>query len=127
MEDRTPYVHQGFSRGEAFFGLMWLCIASFISVFLEVFYLGTWIGPVPVPYTIVIAFFFNLVLGKTAGLWTKSVPVKLAPLWVWCAGYGVFMMWSGVGGDQLLLNSFRSIALLIAGIGGGVWALRDVK
>ncbi|AZA11148.1 hypothetical protein [Corynebacterium gerontici] len=127
MEERQPYVHQGFSRAEAVLGVLWLCIASFISVFLEVFYLGTWIGPVPFPYTIVVALLFNCVLVKTSGLWTRFVPFQLAPLWVWCAGYALFMVWSGVGGDQLLLNSFRSIALLIAGVAGGVWALREAK
>lgn len=96
---------------EIFMGLFWLSIGAAISVLLEVVYLGTWIAGVPVPFTIVLAFFFNLVLCRTAWLWSPRL--ALVPLGVWLLGY--FLM------GNMLGSNFRSIALLLFGIAGGVY------
>ncbi|MDO5097118.1 MAG: hypothetical protein Q4D85_00055 [Corynebacterium sp.] len=119
-EKRT---YQGFSKGEAAFGLLWLSIGSLLSVLLEVVYLGTWIFGVPVPYTIPIAFFFNMVLTKTAMLWSKNTTIALIPLWVWVAGFFMLTMMVSVTGDQLVGANIRSILLLVAGVIGGGWPM----
>ena len=61
------------TRGEAVAGMAWLCLGAIISMFLEVIYLGTWMFGVAVPYTIPIAFCFNMVLTRTgwAGLYSS--------------------------------------------------------
>ena len=69
------------TRGEAVAGMAWLCLGAIISMFLEVIYLGTWMFGVAVPYTIPIAFCFNMVLTRTALLWTKNPYLALIPLW----------------------------------------------
>ncbi len=115
------HTYQGFSKSEAFFGLLWLSIGAALSVLLEVVYLGTWIFGIAVPYTIPVAFFFNMVLTKTAMLWTKNTAIALVPLWVWLLGFMVLTMWVSVTGDQLVGSNIRSILLMIAGIVGGGW------
>ena len=117
------HTYTGFSRTEQVTGLFWLSLGALVSVLLEVVYLGTWIGGVPVPYTIVIAFLFNMVLTKTGLLWSKNKAVALIPAYVWTAGYLILLMAESITGDQLLGNSLRSIALLIAGIIGASWPL----
>ncbi|GGG78042.1 hypothetical protein [Corynebacterium pelargi] len=126
-DDRTAYVHQGFSKGEAAFGLFWLSLGALISVFLEVIYLGTWIGGVPVPYTVVIALLFNLVLSKTALLWAPASPLKFLPLGVWILGFFLFVFATAGAGDTVLVPGIRSILLLLAGIAGGVWPMLRAK
>ena len=91
-----------FSRGEQVTGLVWLAIGALLSVFLEVIYLTARIplsngASVAFPITIVIAWWFNSVLTRTARLWSRT-PV-----------------------DTLLANNILSLLLLLAGIGGGVW------
>lgn len=125
------HTYSGFSRAEQAFGLFWLSLGALVSLLLEIVYLGTWIGPVPVPYTIIIAFFFNQVLTKTARLWNQKVLIALIPLIVWGLGYFLFTLGEGVTGDQLLGSNLRSLVLLFAGVAGGVWpiirALDSVK
>lgn len=115
--------HQDFSTGEMVVGLFWLGLGALISVLLEVVYLGTWIGGIAVPYTIPIAFLFNMVLTKTALLWSDNRAVAAVPLYVWTAGFLILTFWVGVTGDQLVGSNIRSILLLFAGIAGGGWPL----
>lgn len=116
------------SRGEIVGGLIWLSVAALVSVLLEVVYLGTWVTlpggtKLALPYTILVAFFFNRVLTRTALLWHRSPVVAAVPLYVWGAGFLAFMMGVGVTGDQLLGNNIRSVLLLFAGGAGGLWPL----
>lgn len=117
------HTYRGFGRGEQAFGLFWLCLGALVSVLLEVVYLGTWIGGVPVPYTIVIAFLFNMVLTRTGLLWSKNFAVALIPAYAWTAGFFILTMWVGVTGDQLVGTNLRSILLLLAGLTGAGWPL----
>lgn len=115
-----------FSRGEAIGGLVWLGIGALFSLFMEMLYLGTWVtvpglGEVPLPWTILAALLFNAVLTKTAMLWSHNTWVHLIPLLVWVTGYFVALAGADAMGLQLLGNNFRTIALLITGIAGGVW------
>ena len=123
MSDHVTEKHTylGFSKSEAVFGLLWLSFGAALSVLLEVVYLGTWIFGIAVPYTIPIAFFFNLVLVKTAMLWTKNIAIALLPLWVWLTGFMLLTMVVSVTGDQLVGENIRSVVLMIAGVAGGSW------
>lgn len=121
-------VRTDFSRGEAVGGLVWLSVAALISVLLEVVYLGTWVTlpggtQVAVPYTIIIAFLFNMVLTRTARLWNPAPAVAAVPLYVWTGGYLALMFGVAVTGDQLVGSNIRSVLLLFAGLAGGVWPL----
>lgn len=121
-------VRTDFSRGEAIGALIWLSVGALFGLFVEMLYLGTWIpvpglGMVPFPWTIVAAFLFNGVLTSTAKLWSRHTWVLLVPVVVWTVGFFVALAGAEAMGIQLLGNNFRTIALLIAGIAGGVWPL----
>lgn len=127
--DASPHVTQrvvptDHSRAEIIFGLFWLSLGAAVSALLEVVYLGTWIAGVPVPYTIVIAFFFNMVLVRTAKLWTPNPLIALTPLYVWICSYFALTITGAVTGDQFLASSLRSMLLLIIGAAGGAYGLR---
>lgn len=114
---------KNFSTAEMVGGLVWLGLAALVSVLLEVVYLGTWIGGVAVPFTIPVAFLFNLVLTKTGLLWSSKPAIAAVPLYVWTAGFLLLTFWVGVTGDQLVGSDIRSIGLLSAGLAGGGWPL----
>ncbi|MDO4631458.1 MAG: hypothetical protein Q4A82_04135 [Corynebacterium sp.] len=103
--------------------MLWLCVGAIISMFLEVIYLSTWIFGVAVPYTIIIAFFFNMVLTKTALLWTKNTLFAMIPLWAWMIGILLMAFIFSFTGDQLVGSNIRSILLMVAGAAGGSWPL----
>lgn len=131
MNKGAGFTYTDFSRGEAAFGLFWLALAAVLSAFLSVVYLGAWasIGPFrfPFPYPIVLALLFNLVLTRTAKLWTNRKLVAAIPVIAWCVTFLVLTFWVTVTGDQLVGPNLRSILLLIAGIAGGSWPLLDAK
>lgn len=125
-ERNRSFIHRDLSRGEVVGGIIWLCIGALASLLLEVFYLGTWLTlpggfRVPFPYMIIVAFLFNMVLSRTAMLWTRSTPVAMAPLGTWVAGFIAMLVWSVVVGDQLLAANLRTVLLLFAGAAGGIW------
>lgn len=121
-------VRTDFSRGEAVAGLVWLSVAALISVLLQVVYLGTWVTlpggfRLAVPYTIVLAFLFNMVLTRTARLWDPRPLVAAVPLYTWLAGFLLLLSGVAVTGDQLVGDNIRTVLLLFAGVAGGVWPL----
>ncbi|MCS5478875.1 hypothetical protein NYP18_04305 [Corynebacterium sp. YIM 101645] len=121
-------VRTDFSRGEAVGGLVWLSVAALIAVLLQVVYLGTWVTlpggfRVAVPYTIVLAFLFNMVLTRTAKLWSPRPAFAAVPLYAWLAGFLLLLSGVVVTGDQLVGDNIRTVLLLFAGVAGGVWPL----
>ncbi len=116
-----------FSRGEQITGLVWLSVGSLLSVLLETVYLSTWItlGPlrIPFPYTIVIAFFFNLVLTRTALLWSRHPVVAAIPTLMWLLGYVLILIIGLPDNSMFLGSSLRTFFLLGAGIAGGLWPI----
>lgn len=121
-------VRTDFSRGEAVGGLVWLSVAALIGVLLQVVYLGTWVTlpggyRLAVPYTILLAFLFNMVLTRTAKLWDPRPVVAAVPLYVWLAGFLLMLSGVAVTGDQLVGDNIRTVLLLFAGVAGGVWPL----
>lgn len=122
------FIHRDFSRGEAIGGLFWLSLGALISVVLQVIYLGTWLTlpggqMIAFPYPIILAFFFTMVLSRTAVLWTDRRAVAAIPLYVWLTGYLLLLVVPAFTGDQLLGSNIRSVLLLAAGLAGGVWPL----
>lgn len=116
---------------EVFWGLAWLSLGALLSVLLEVIYLGTWVQfggkAIPLPYTIPIAFFFTMVLSRTALLWTKRISIAAIPLFVWTVGFFLLTMWVSFSGDILVGENLRSMLLLFAGVAGGGWPLLRAK
>lgn len=120
------FIRDDFDRGEVITGLLWLSIGALISLLLEVIYLTAWLPipggeKVPFPITIIIAWWFNSVLTKTALLWDSRPSVALIPAYVWIIGYFGLMFGVAFTGDQMMANNIRSILLLFAGIVGAVW------
>ena len=130
--DRSQ-VREDIDRGEMITGIAWLSVAALVSLVLEVAYLGTRIDvgglSIPLPWTIIAAYVFNLIITRTAMLWTKSRNIAMVPMWTWIAGYVFLWIWTGLpfGGVQVLGETIRTIALLVAGIVGGGWPLRHPK
>ncbi|MFC3848693.1 hypothetical protein ACFORJ_00720 [Corynebacterium hansenii] len=130
--DRSQ-VREDIGRGEMITGIAWLSVASLVSLVLEVVYLGMRVdvagASIPVPWTIAAAYLFNLIITRTAMLWTKNRAIALVPMWAWIAGFVALFIWTGLpfGGDKVLGESIRTILLLIAGIVGGGWPLRHLK
>lgn len=115
-----------YSRGEQITGLAWLCLGALTSLVLEVVYLTARL-PLPggtsvaFPITIVLAWWFNTVLTRTARLWSDNAYIGLVPLAAWLLGYFAFVLGAVVSGDMWLANNILSLLLLIAGIGGGIF------
>ncbi len=122
-----------FARGEVATGIAWLSVAALVSLVLEVVYLGARIDvggiSIPVPWTIVAAYVFNLIITRTAMLWTDRSNIALIPMWTWIAGYVFLWFWTALpfGGDQVMGEWARTLLLLVAGIVGGGWPLRRRK
>lgn len=124
----SSVIRDSFSRGEQIGGLVWLSIGASIALILEVVYLGARVdlpggASVAVPWTIAVAALLNAVFTRTARLWSPRRWVALVPLVVWCAGFLVFLALPHMSGDQLLGSNLRTIALLVAGVAGGLWPL----
>lgn len=115
-----------YSRGEQITGLAWLCLGALTSLVLEVVYLTARL-PLPggtsvaFPITIVLAWWFNTVLTRTARLWSDNAYIGIVPLAAWLLGYFAFVLGAVVTGDMWLANNILSLLLLIAGIGGGIF------
>lgn len=104
-----PVIRDNFSRGEAIAGITWLSVGALGSLILEVAYLN-W-------FWVIIAAVFNAVLAKTARLWSSKSAI--VPLAVWAAALFASMV--------ILPPTGWTLALLIAGLAGGVWPLIKTK
>lgn len=104
-----PVIRTEFSRGEAIAGITWLSVGALGSLILEVAYLN-W-------FWVIIAAVFNAVLTKTARLWSSRS--MIVPLAVWAAALFASMV--------ILPPTGWTLALLIAGLAGGVWPLLKAK
>ncbi|MBA4503806.1 hypothetical protein ACUY28_09075 [Corynebacterium sanguinis] len=114
-------VRDNFSRGEAVWGIVWLCIGAAVSVLLEVVYLGATVFGVPLPMSIVVAFLFNAVLTRTALLWASIRAIALIPLAVWVGVFLILLAVLPASGTMLVPNNILTVVLMFAGLAGGVW------
>lgn len=123
-----PVVRDTFTRSEVVGALVWLGIGALVSLVLEVVYVGAYVGRVPIPLSIPLAFAFNLVLTRTARLWSRgSLWVTLVPLVVWTLGFFALMFVVPAVGPQLVPDNILTLLLLLAGIMGGVWPMFRAK
>lgn len=123
-----PVVRDTFTRGEVVGAMVWLGIGALVSLVLEVVYVGAYVGNVPMPLSIPLTFAFNLVLTKTARLWSRgSLRVTLLPLVVWTLGFFALMFVVPAVGPQLVPDNILTLLLLFAGIMGGVWPMFRAK
>lgn len=121
-----------FSRGEQVTGLIWLSLGALLSLFLEVIYLTARIpladgASIAFPITILIAAAFNVVLTRTARLWSDSTYIAAIPVIVWGLGFFGLMLLVPITGDVIVGNNILSLLLLLAGIGSGVWPFLKQK
>ncbi|MBK4147608.1 hypothetical protein GWO60_07010 [Corynebacterium macginleyi] len=121
-----------FSRGEQVAGLIWLSLGALLSLFLEVIYLTARIplangASIAFPITIVIAAVFNVVLTRTARLWSDSTYIAAIPLIVWGLVFFALMLLVPITGDVIVGNNILSLFLFLAGMGGGVWPFLKQK
>lgn len=116
-----------FSRAEAIGGIAWLSLAAVVSVLLEVVYLDWRIGNIAIPLTAAVAFGFNMVLSKTALLWTSNIFIALIPMYLWVAGYFTLLMWVIVDGSMFIPQNLSAMVLLFAGILGSGWPVMRRK
>lgn len=119
-------IRTDFSRGEQIGGLSWLILGALCSLILEVVYLTArvpWFdgASVAFPITILIAFWFNGVLTRTARLWSENPYIAGLPGLAWVAGFLAFMLGAAIGDGSLLPNNILSLLLFAAGIAGSVW------
>ena len=124
MSERA--IRTDFSRGEQIGGLVWLVVGALCSLTLEVVYLTArvpWFdgASVAFPITILIAFWFNGVLTRTARLWSENPYIAGVPGLAWVAGFLAFMLGAAFGEGSLLANNILSLLLFAAGIAGSVW------
>ena len=122
----SNFVPFEFSRAKAVGGLVWLSVGALLSLVLEVVYLGAYLTMpngvrIAFPLTVAIAWWFNKVLTKTARLWSPNVFIAAIPLAVWVLGFFGFLVIGSTTGDQWLGSNIRTVALLFAGIIGGIW------
>lgn len=124
MSERA--IRTDFSRGEQVGGLVWLVLGALCSLTLEVVYLTArvpWFdgASVAFPITILIAFWFNGVLTRTARLWSENPYIAGLPGLAWVAGFLAFMLGAAIEDGSLLANNILSLLLFAAGIAGSVW------
>ena len=121
---------ESFFPGEVTTAMVWLSVAAVTSLIIEVVFLGTWVSvagrAIPMPWTIPVAYVMNLIITNTALLWTRNRRLAAVPIYVWALGWLALQLWmvAPFGGDMAMGPWLRSIALLAAGVAGGVWPLR---
>jgi hypothetical protein len=80
---------------------------------------------IPVPMGIVLSVLLLPWLVRRAGEIDARPAVAGAPLTAWVVAVGVLGL-LGPGGDAMLAGNWQSLALLVGGIGAGLWGLRAV-
>ena len=130
-EQAQPAIRTNFDRGEAVTGLVWLSLGAIFSLLLEVVYLGARLPlgetSIPFPVTIAVAFGFNLVLTRTALLWSRRTLVAAVPLIVWTLGFLALALAGGIGSLQALPATLSTILLFAAGVAGCGWPFFNGK
>src|SRR5699024_8637488 len=98
---------------------------AMLSLVLEVVYLGAHITMpngvrIAFPLRVIVGWGFNKVLTKTDRLWSSSTLLAAITVMVWVCGFFVYLIIGSTTGDQWLGSNIRTVALLFAGIIGGI-------
>ncbi len=90
-----------------------LAIGAVTSCVLAVAWLTLYIGPFPVPFTVLAAGIWSLVLVKVARMWSDRTAVAAFPALAWILT--LIALDLGPGGDMPVPIGLRGLALLAAG------------
>ena len=111
---RTDY-----TASEARWGIGWILGFAVMSALIQITSIDLAWG---IP-SVIAAGFFGAVWTKTARLWTSKSVVVLLPTVFWVGSFTLFFFGVEVTRALLAEHCIRAIALLSAGIIGGIWPL----
>ncbi|SER76502.1 hypothetical protein [Corynebacterium cystitidis] len=115
-----------FTQGERVTAYGWLALGAAFSALMSLVYLDAQVGSVPFPYPIVLAFLFNLVLTRTALLWTDRRWVALLPVVCWVLVLFLLVFGVSMFGEVFFADEIRALVLVLSGLIGGLFpALRS--
>ena len=118
-----------FTRGEIIHAYVWLSVFAAISAVVE----GTYLLTLWAPLAWAATFFGNVVLTRTAALWTHRTVLRLIPLAVWCVVWctvwsAVWLFTAPVARPEPANPAFAVMAVgAVAGLAGGLWPLTRAK
>ena len=92
-----------------------LVFSGALCAVLSVFYLGTYIGGVPFPVTILLAAVLNLALVMAVRTETGSFRISALPLVAWGIAFLLCLV-GGPGGDQVVVADWRLLLLPVAAL-----------
>lgn len=95
--------------------MVWLVVFSAAGALVEVGELGL--------VSVVGAGVWNLIIGRTARLWTSSRLVAAIPLMAWCIVVGLVSFSPASSGDILKGAIGLTVAVCVSGLLGGLWPL----
>ncbi|MFN3599779.1 MAG: hypothetical protein ACK4UY_00155 [Dietzia sp.] len=93
--------------------LVMLAVGAATSCVLAVAWLTVYVGPVPVPFTILVAGVWSLFLVRVASAWSDRAIVAVFPALIWILTLVALNL--GPGGDMPVPIGLRGLALLVVG------------
>lgn len=101
--------------------LVLLAVGAAASCVLAAAWLTMCVGPLPVPFTVVAAGAWSLLLVRVARMWSDRTAVGAFPVLVWLLTLVALDL--GPGGDMPVPVGLRGLALLVAGGVLPLWAV----
>lgn len=101
--------------------LVLLAVGAAASCVLAAAWLTMYVGPLPVPFTVVAAGAWSLLLVRVARMWSDRTAVGAFPVLVWLLTLVALDL--GPGGDMPVPVGLRGLALLVAGGVLPLWAV----
>ncbi|MCT1516658.1 hypothetical protein [Dietzia cercidiphylli] len=93
--------------------LLMLAVGAATSCVLTVAWLTAYVGPVPAPFTILVAGVWSLFLVRVASAWSERAIVAVFPALIWILTLVALNL--GPGGDMPVPIGLRGLALLLVG------------
>ncbi|AVZ39738.1 MULTISPECIES: hypothetical protein [unclassified Dietzia] len=93
--------------------LVMLAVGAATSCVLAVAWLATYVGPVPFPFTILVAGVWSLFLVRVASAWSDRAIVAVFPALIWILTLVTLNL--GPGGNMPVPIGLRGLALLVVG------------
>ncbi|EYT63397.1 membrane protein [Dietzia sp. UCD-THP] len=93
--------------------LVMLAVGAATSCVLAVAWLTTYVGPVPFPFTVLVAGVWSLFLVRVASAWSDRTIVAVFPALIWILTLVTLNL--GPGGDMPVPIGLRGLALLVVG------------
>ncbi|MBB1030482.1 hypothetical protein G6027_06200 [Dietzia sp. SLG310A2-38A2] len=112
MTGRTAVVRTT-SAIELGVALVMLAVGAATSCVLAVAWLTMYVGPVPFPFTVLVAGGWSLFLVRVASAWSDRAIVAVFPALIWILTLVALNL--GPGGDMPVPIGLRGLALLLVG------------